>query len=162
MKKCIYPILFLLFALFSCEKEETKPDTNQYEKITKILLNSNPMSNSFMKNDSTLFVNSFIIDFNKNDYSDVDSIKFVLVDFNNKSGKPISVSLYNTTDAKVINNSALTILGLPRGNRISGNIINEFPDKPINIGIQMIMSPKMSNVDFNCTAMYLYLYRKVN
>jgi hypothetical protein len=157
MRKIFIILANISLIFLSCEKEEKATDKNQNEKITRLLLYSNTLSDNVRK-DSIIFTNSFIIDFNKDDYSNLDSIKFVVVDFKNTTNKYINVNLYNNTDSSIIEDSEVTIPPYVHinSNYFTNDILNKFPNKPINIGIQVTY---VNSTYINAKAMYLYLYR---
>lgn len=140
----------------SCKKDndtiiekETIIYSESDKKIILPILNDHYGSGSGF--DTTIYA-SPLINFNKNDYSNIDSIFFAISSLKTKSIidgndmiKTISVELIDLTHNTSIGNSIIiTDDVLPSITKLSDNIISKLPNTDINIGVRII------NDDPNC------------
>jgi hypothetical protein len=94
----------------------------------------------------TTICSSSIINFNKNDYTSIDSIFFVISDLITMSPldgsnitKTVSIELFDLTNQVSIANSKIETDDVKESQfKSSGNLIDFLPEKPINLGIRII------------------------
>jgi hypothetical protein len=142
-------ILLLNLMTISCKKETIiEHETIIYKdsldkKIILPILDDHYGANSGM--DTTLYVSS-LINFNKNDYADIDSIFFVVSSFKTISAltgidvnKALSIELFDLTHNVAILGSSIVTDDINQAElKSSINIINALPTTPINLGIRII------------------------
>ncbi len=149
-------VVSLLFLITSCKKEIIeKKVVITADKVTRIPLSQGYFA-AIYDNDTAQLFSSTIVDFNKSDYEEVDSVKFVIVECSifNDNNKPSQISLYDLTNSKIIQNSTI-IFESPSyyANGYSKNIKDNLPDQPISLGI------KTNGVKGSFLGSYVYIYR---
>ena len=141
-------LILLNVLMISCKKEIIKEkETIIYrdsldKKIILPILDDHYGYGSGM--DTTLYVSS-LLNFNKNDYAEIDSIFFVISSFKTTSlngqdiNKALSISLIDLTNNIVINGSTITTDDVPAAVfKSSQNILDSMPGTTINLGIRVI------------------------
>lgn len=135
--------ILAIILLSSCEKESIIYNSSLDKKITFTILDDHYGYGSGF--DTTLYSSS-VINFNKSDYLIIDSILFMISDLKTKStldgsdiAKTISVELFDLTNNICIHNSKIITDDVnASGFKSSENLIDSFPDSPINLGIRVI------------------------
>jgi hypothetical protein len=161
--------IYSIFLITSCTKE------NDLELDKQIRINGigSPGIGSYYPNSDTswkLLDGYRIINFNKNNYSDIKTIVFSALIFSTDTSNYCNVELYNLTDKVSIKNSQIKsnqLWGLYDANSMnyieSANIINSLPDKTINLAVRIKSSkwdtiPAFGNSGIMAD-IFLFLYR---
>ena len=92
--------------------------------------------------------------FNKKHYRDCKSIIFV-ANLICSSGKKGYLELYDNTDSVIIANSILTANSTYWTWKESENLINDFPDKDIDLTLKLRSESESYTVSFNSASLYI-------
>ena len=139
--KLIFVFLTIGILLYSCEKEESK-STPDKKIIIPLITGSLP---NYASEGNIVDYSTSLINFNKKDYSDIDSISFIISDLSVINSffivtlvDTLKIELYDLSNKVIIENSELQANYISPGNFLaSSNIYNSLPDSGINIGIRI-------------------------
>ena len=157
--KSKYLVLFILISFFSCDKDDDKEVQNFGIGEIRLLLNeSGDNTGTFpVYNDSVYIRTGHLVDFNKKNYSNVDSAKLLIID-GHRGTCPTDFQLFDLTNNQVINQSIINVTNEHYSNYYSKDIWSNIPDTEIDLGIKL---KKSCSGDFSMYgAIYLFIYLK--
>jgi hypothetical protein len=139
--KPIFWFLLIGILFYSCEKEESK--TILDKKIIIPLITGS--LGTFTGGSNIINYSTSLINFNKQDYSEIDSISFIISDLSVINSfslvtlvDTLQIELYDLTNKIIIENSGIETNYISPGNFLaSSNIYNSLPDSGINIAIRI-------------------------
>lgn len=142
--------------LDSTEVEHTEYVCNDYDKqiIIPIISTDNPVPGGLASPNRR----SIYKDFNIGSYKNLDSVVLYTTGVVTGEGKGF-FSLYNMTDGATIGTNEQLSGGASRTQIRSGNILNNFPEKTIDLGLEVSSSVELTTSAY-LYSMYIILYRK--
>lgn len=139
-KSLFFLLIFGLF-IFSCSKE----NDNEVELDKKIIIPLYQGTSGFGSNPEIKLISTPLINFNKNDYVNIDSAYLMIsgLTITNSSSittysDTIKIELYDLTNQRVIENSSILSSYIPKESYVkSPDFFNSLPDSGINIALQV-------------------------
>jgi hypothetical protein len=142
-------ILFFVF-IVSCEKTENIIDQLKIDFVTGGGFEFSTGSSVGRTFESQML----IMDFNKNNYKNCSSIVFVGHLTSSNALDKCYLEIFNLTDSIIIPNSTIST---SNGNKWyeSENLINDFPDKDIDLTLKLRSGRDGTFVSFNSASIYI-------
>jgi hypothetical protein len=145
--------VFIFFTLFCCEKDDSE---GLLTKQLRIDFCAGGVTHSCGSVEGRTMESTLLYtDFNKNNYKYCKSIIFKASMLTMTGGCTCYLELYNCTDSTVIPNSALSTSSRENVWVESRNLINDFPDKNIDLTLKLRTDVENRYVAFNAAHIYI-------
>ena len=162
MKNYATILCALFISLMSCETEEGEdaPVIETDKQVRLELFSIEPRTSS---TDTNGVIYGDLIRFNKNYWSNVDSIIFVpsfgVYEYNSEESLTATAELYDKTNEQVIEGSSLSTNSTTVSYISSGNIYDNLPDEEITLGVKFTIDGENEYSSIEIGSSYLFIYK---